>query len=268
MKTHFVKSFSWLILASTMAIASLSGCRNNEEPAPNPVEARPACKITKTYNVAYPTSYWSNQFDQQDNLLRQTYYEDDVAYIIRANKHNEKGQIVEQSLEYQNTPNATPYVYSFTYNEKGQVTKITTQNHQSRCEYDAAGNRTKITQTITATGDESIFTFEYKDGNCIKAIYPGLDSESIYEYEYYPDQVNKLAPFERVNGYLMGQSPNRNMLKKMTLTEKDRSGTTVSSWEHAYEYNGKGFPVKMFQTGETISGTSSTGVYISEYICQ
>jgi hypothetical protein len=269
MRTYFSKISSLFVAGSAVLLASVSSCQKNEEPAPPPstVEAKPACKITKSYSVADPGSYWLNQFDQQDNLLNQTYYDDGVVYTALINKHNEKGQIVEQTWEYKDTPNPASRVYNFAYNEKGQVAKITTKYSESLCAYDASGNRTQVTETYTGTGEKRVNTFAYKDGNCIKGVYPGPYGQSTYEYEHYLDQANKMVPFERVNGYLMGQTPNRNMLRKTTLTEKTSNGTTVTSTQYAYEYNDKGFPVKTTLTFVNASGTTTTRVDVSEYVC-
>lgn len=273
MKTHFLKTSSLVITASFMLFVSLSSCKKDQEPGPgNVAEVKPACKIAKSYTESNPDFYWLNQYDQQDHLLVQTFYNQGAEFLIVSYKRNANGQIVEQMTVAKPLPGSTGQndttIRTYEYNNTGQVVKFTGDSREGRCEYDAQGNRIRVTEIDLNTGEEKMWTYEYMNGNCIKRVDLSPDSERIYEYEYYLDQENKLAPLERLNSNLTGQTPNRNMRKKTTITENGLSGTTSRSIQYTHEYNDKGFATKTTNTNTSASGTISMSASIIEYSCQ
>jgi hypothetical protein len=150
--------------------------------------------------------------------------------------------------------------------------------------YDGMGNRIEIIKKANNKVYRS-YIFEYSNGNLIKQAksYYNTDGSlqftNYYTYEYNMSKENKLASFESLTGHghvtedRLGEepTPSKHMLKTVKTMSSDGSAVS-SSANFDYEYNDKGFPIKLTISGDDLNGDGQTNsndvvLYTYEYDC-
>jgi hypothetical protein len=277
MKAFFRNTlYSLLVfLIGTAFLLCVGSCQSQEEPAPG---TSPACRPVKEQRLDDPTGYTLHEYDAQRNLTKSTTYKRDAVVYLATYQHNAQGRVTRCTYKsmYNTAQPETwkEYNFSFLHDDKGQMTSFVMNSNddlsreEGTCEYDADGNRVKTTTAETRNGYTStvIRTYEYKDGNLVKAYFdPGTMGERMFAYEYYPDRENKFKSSNRYP-YLTSATPSRNMVKKVTGTGNAPSAFS-SVDQYSYEYNDQGFVVKDVHT-YTFGTTSSTISRTYEYSCQ
>jgi len=250
-------------------------CKNNDDPLP--AIEKPVCQLISVVTGLNERHYEYNDDEQliksiesynnyakfeykNDRVARVTYYRDDdesKVYEIDRIEYNSKGQWIKHTYELDN------------------IVLI--------AEYNAAGNRTMITQKMNGKLTE-IYVFEYLDGNMMKQtidhydIHESLSYSSFYTYAYDLNTANKLTYFESLvrfgyNEVRLGResTPSKNMLKTVNTLSWDGSEVSVSA-NFEYEYNDKGFPTKLTISGGDLNGDGNLNendilVYPYEYNC-
>ncbi len=274
-----MKKIQCLLGAFSVAfLVSFSGCK--EEKEVTPVTVPIACKPVRiTPGTGEQNSYRELEYNAQNKLTKVTEYLNGVAGSYHSIDYNAAGQAVK-ATSYEN--NAVAWTALFEYNSRGQLTRQTnfnsanTSNFSSTFEYDADGNRTKAMYQGFHDGAEHTGTrlYQYSNGNLVERIEnQGTPDEEVVTYEYFMDKEDALKFYMNVPlVYFLSlsegvETPNRNVLKKLTHTRKEDSNTYTSTKEFTYEFNDKGFPtvnhVKM-----TDSQGSGQYAYTFRYECQ
>jgi hypothetical protein len=277
MKNSF--AFTLLGQACLFVALLLGGCTKESDPTP----ARPACKLTKQYwSSSNPDTYLKYEYGAGDQMVKFTAFEGGTEQRTYACEYDSQGRLTKvHGRSYWSGDGTTPRkevtgVATYTYNTRGVLATVVETSYIDNaptpaqvitiaCEYDAQGNRTKVSSDNPAAPIMTLF--EYRDGNCIKATHQaGTAMESVYEYEYYLDQDNKMRTAHPENAYLR-HTPNRNLLKRTTYAFKS-SPTSRTFTDYSYEFNPEGFPVKiLFAVSNTDGMTPYSSYEVREYAC-
>jgi hypothetical protein len=270
-----------LLSASLIALCTFTSCSKDDQPTPQTTQ--PSCRITTFYNVDPSRDSVLHQYDQQGRLFKRIWFFSGKQTGELTLEYTEQGHLAKSThtdhyLDYQQqlTSEVTD-VATYEYNSNGQIAKFNSVRNTKSAnyalppveviyEYDQLGNRTKVTKNFAGTTTQAITEFVYLKGNCIKAIYnPNQSNEVVVEYEHYLDRENKQAPFF-LSVYSSEPTPDKNMLKKVTRTDKQYPSSNYS-YQLAYDYNAYGLPVQttIEFVGHTYSYTSTTR---SEYDCK
>ncbi len=132
-----------------------------------------------------------------------------------------------------------PYTYTYkstinlTHNSEGYVTKMT----QTSLESSDEPNSNSETETSTTN-------YTYSNGNLIQLVEEYEDGDTYTEaYEYYTDKA--YCAFDELDEYthFIGKT-SKNLIKKMTETDKDNNGETTYTYatSFAYTFNAQGLP--------------------------
>ena len=113
-------------------------------------------------------------------------------------------------------------------------------------EYNASG-------TVFGTKIQQVITMEYLNGNVIKMTSNDGTNETITDYTYYTDKVNKLKSFSEVTEFMYG---NTHMVKSMISDDN-------TSLNFVYEYDSEGKVTKETQTDEDETST----ITIYNWLC-
>jgi hypothetical protein len=97
----------------------------------------------------------------------------------------------------------------------------------------------------------------------------GTDAERHHTYQYYPDQENKLRPFQDLLETFAGEGPNfsRNMVKTAAFVGTKHPETDIKARHYTYEYNAEGFPTRIHSVS-THAGITSTSDAVITYDCE
>jgi hypothetical protein len=265
--------------ARVLAMAALllfSRCNREKDVTP----ATPACKPVKqtihTVGGPDPDTQILIAYNAQEKPSRYTVQTEGLAGQYSLPEYDTNGRLLKLTA-YHTDGKVDSYV-TYEYNQASQLVKITTHQADGKIsitglhEYDSNGNRVKTTFTSNQWGTTpvtSTTTYEYAGGNLVKSTDnsggPWLDVTT--EYEYYLDRENKLSTYEET---ILGERPNRNLLKKRTHTYPALDNADYrSTSEYTYEYNDKGFPTKVtsvFRNNQTSDVYTTETSY--EYQCR
>lgn len=264
--------------ARVLAMAALlifSRCNREKDVTPNTPACKPVKQTIRTVGGSEPDTHITIAYNAQEKPSRYTFQTEGLAGQYSLPEYDNNGRLIKLT-GYQTDGEVDSYL-TYEYNQAGQLVKITNHHADGSIastgthEYDSNGDRVKTTFTGKQWDNEpaaSTITYEYAGGNLVRSTNnggPWLDV--ITEYEYYLDRENKLTAFEET---VLGELPNRNLLKKRTHTYPPVDGVTyTSASQYTYEYNDKGFPTKVISTSRD---NQSSKVYtyetLYEYQCR
>jgi hypothetical protein len=226
---HSLQVFFCAVTA--MGLSTFTTSCTKDEQAVTPANT-PACLLTAmsykedTQTLEYDSKSRVNKMASSENYLTVEY--DNNNRAVKMLRYDMDGILTETIM--------------IEYNTQGQWIKSTSIDPEdasttvSTAEYDSNGNRIKV------TGDNSVTTYEYADGNLIKSIDKYGSNTKTTSYEYYTDKDNKLNIIQELFNIGYGATPSKNLLKKEMYNS---SGTGRT---YTYEFNEKGFPTKMTTT--------------------
>ena len=235
MKTFLLNTNSLFFTFFLIVLSTLSSCEKNEGIDPESTSTAPECLRTKwiaQYSHAdEPFDSRIYHYDSQNRLVKwtSTFQEKDKAEATY--EYNSQGQLIKLTIKDKYLSNGqftidVTDIFTFEYNEKGQVTKYVQERpvpqsgtysratSETILEYDSEGNRTKSTRTSPDYPNPYVSEFIYQGGNIIKAVYgKDLPSERVEDYEYYLDREDKYRQILLLT-YLTSHTPSKNMIKK------------------------------------------------------
>lgn len=261
-----------VILVASFSLLFSCGDKDAE---PSPVEQMPACQVTRIVINDTETKFEYDDGRQlikfigpYDNYIKFEYKDDRLETLTYYYGNDESNVIDVDKIEY---------------NTRGQWSTHTSFDHQDSAVYDDIKNRIKI---INKTNNRlyTTYVFEYFNGNLTrqtKSYYEddgSLSYTTHYTYEYDKSKENRLAHFESLvpygyaSVYRLGQepTPSRHMVKTVSTLLHEGSAVTIANYE--YEYNDKGFPLKITVFGDDLNGdgeqtSSDTLAYSYHYDC-
>lgn len=281
-----MRKIYYLFICALMAQALLfQGCTKEDGvmplPAPEPV---PNCKLTKGY---LQNSKYYNMYEYANNRLVKTssYKLPDTLLSYTVIEYNAQNKPVK-TLYHNLRDNNQNSIVTIEYGANGQWSKRTATNPfktgsgVSVAEYDANGNRVKITFTSDYDGiffNTHEYVFEYENGNVSRQLVyyngdgggndvPGTPSD-IFTYEYYADKENKTKGLEA--GDLSDLSFNGPTLSKnlvKSIFEDDQGNGYQYLTEYTYELNTEGYVTKRIGK-KTYPTSSGTETILREYTC-
>jgi hypothetical protein len=281
-----MKIAHYIVLCAMIAQAFVfQGCTKEEGVLPLPTPAPVvSCKLIKS-NLQ--NSKYYNQYEYANNKLIKTsnYKLPDTLLSYTVIVYNAQSKPVK-TLHYNGRDNSLTSAVDIEYGVNGQWSKRTattpgkTGSGVSVAEYDADGNRVKI--TFTSDYDEIFFNpheyvYEYVDGNVSRQLVyyngdgggndvPGTPSD-IFTYAYYTDKENKTRGLEAGDvTELSFNSPSlsKNLIK--SISEDDQGNGYQYLTEYTYELNTEGYVTKRIGK-KTYPTSSGTETILREYTC-
>jgi hypothetical protein len=223
------------------------------------VEQKPACRPTSIFISSNESKF---EYDVNGQLIKFIGpYNNYIKFGYKSNR------VEELTYYYDNDESKITDIDKIEYNSRGQWTRhsYSLSKDEELAVYDEIGNRIEIIKKANNKVHRS-YSFEYSNGDLIKQAksYYNADGSLFtyyYTYEYDTSKENKLASFESLSGHghltedRLGQepTPSKHMLKMVKTMSSD--GSTVSlSASFDYEYNDKGFPIKVTISGGDLNG--------------